>query len=989
MTVKEIIRKFWFWLVITFVSIALLLILFLNLLPLSTPYLNKHIQIIENFASKMLDQPTYIGAVKLGHKGLDPVLYLSDVELRNDANTLQLVKIKELDIGISFYQSLRKLSLTSNYLSVSGAKLAFYQDVDGSVTFAEPNNPQAIDASKPKTNNAVTLADVLEWLFTQNQIELKDLVVDWYDSNKDVLTVNIANLSLHPGAEMKRAAVTAKNKGIVLKTPSSLSFKLKLGQKNFHFESPKMKPGLITWLNNAFAKEDLIEGTIEPFGLIHDASDTNKNFFIALKLKGVNLNYCQGWPALTNLDTVLLYDGTTLKIVANAGKINGMPFTYAEAEIAKTNDIYVLNVTSKVNTDMEQGYKFIAASPLKEPLQAKLAGLILHGPLNLDLKLMIPLGGNNHIPTVDGNILFQNNTALAKNLDVSIDNLTGKLHFSHQEIDAEQLSGKFLERPVAIKIVTLPQKNSSYSITKMSMLGEIDLGNALAKLLPAAFSSKITGVTDYNATLTLHDGHEKVNNEWQVISNLTGISIDLPAPLTKSALNVVPLNLNFEFKNQAASEINIKYGNALETNIAFESVSLPKANPSKLVKLAVKVKTSLVDWKIWHNYFAPYYTSQAPKTTATNFDTNKATRFSLQKLDAEFADLEIFGQSLKPASVSINLGDKNTHPSMHFVSPKVNGNLIFSSEGGDLFLAGQFSRLYLQANDENISTIDLKKIIPFSLSSADFRYNDKNIGSVAIKVLPTKAGLHISDFNISSPQFDMNATGAWEVAATDNNKQKSMLKGLINVKDLGGFLKTWNLGENVEKGSGDASFNIWWYDSFLSPSLANLEGKMQLKFKHGSIINLDKSTEAELGLGKFLNLLSLQSFAQNFILNFSDMVSKGFVFDTLTADWDLKNGSLYTNNTLLQGQVASVLAKGRVGFRNKDYDLKMTITPVMTASFPVVATIFGGPVAGAITWLADKVVDVGVTSVTSSVITVKGPWSKPTITKASSKSTTK
>jgi len=57
----------------------------------------------------------------------------------------------------------------------------------------------------------------------------------------------------------------------------------------------------------------------------------------------------------------------------------------------------------------------------------------------------------------------------------------------------------------------------------------------------------------------------------------------------------------------------------------------------------------------------------------------------------------------------------------------------------------------------------------------------------------------------------------------------------------------------------------------------------------------------------------------------------------------------------------------------------LSISPHVTSSLPVVATLAGGPLAGAVTWVADKLVSKAVTNVTTVNYKVSGPWSHPQV----------
>ena len=63
----------------------------------------------------------------------------------------------------------------------------------------------------------------------------------------------------------------------------------------------------------------------------------------------------------------------------------------------------------------------------------------------------------------------------------------------------------------------------------------------------------------------------------------------------------------------------------------------------------------------------------------------------------------------------------------------------------------------------------------------------------------------------------------------------------------------------------------------------------------------------------------------------------------------------------------------------EDYDLRLIVTPHLTSSLPLIATVAGGPIAGAVTWVVNKALGPGVNKMTRYEYLIKGSWQEPTI----------
>ena len=88
-------------------------------------------------------------------------------------------------------------------------------------------------------------------------------------------------------------------------------------------------------------------------------------------------------------------------------------------------------------------------------------------------------------------------------------------------------------------------------------------------------------------------------------------------------------------------------------------------------------------------------------------------------------------------------------------------------------------------------------------------------------------------------------------------------------------------------------------------------------------MDIGESSNAKMGIGRFLSIFSLQSIPRRLSLDFSDLTQKGYSFDSITGDYTLRNGNAFTNNMSITGPVASIAISGRIGLSNQDYDFTM------------------------------------------------------------------
>ena len=86
-----------------------------------------------------------------------------------------------------------------------------------------------------------------------------------------------------------------------------------------------------------------------------------------------------------------------------------------------------------------------------------------------------------------------------------------------------------------------------------------------------------------------------------------------------------------------------------------------------------------------------------------------------------------------------------------------------------------------------------------------------------------------------------------------------------------------------------------------------------------------------------------------------------------------------TQDSYLDGPVAYASMKGDLDLVRRMYDLNLSISPHITASLPVVATIAGGPIAGLAAWVANKIINQSMQKISAYSYKISGPWKEPIV----------
>ncbi|PHH57181.1 YhdP family phospholipid transporter [Coxiella burnetii] len=666
----------------------------------------------------------------------------------------------------------------------------------------------------------------------------------------------------------------------------------KIGLKNInaiknYLPSRGLSPHLRAWLNQAFSTGEITSGTVnfkgplDRFPFLHQEG----SFDAIANVDRVTLNYHSGWPALQNIKAKVMFHNNQLRIVASHANISGNPLDHLKAVIPDLKDP-VLSVSGHSTSNLANGFKFLKAAPLS--VAKRMQSTTAQGPMNLNLKLRIPLDHSNQEVRAEGQLAVKDGQFSLNNWGIMLDHINGNFHFINEDFSADPVFAKWLGLPIAFHIATLNPSSQS-PVLQFEMSGELAM-QALQKKFKWSILNYLNGATTYRALLNLH-GKDSQQDSLSIATDLSGIQSTLPAPYNKLSKEVSLLTSHLSF-----------YGN-------------------KLSKIKVHYQGSSSD-----------------------------------------------------AATSLLVSPVNEGWSVDIQNPLIAGNLLIPNRLDD-YWRGYFSRLYLPEFKAEKKQWNSQALPPVDLAVDDFHYGKKILGKLALQTSRTMEGLRIDKLAITAPLFNVDATGMWR---TEIGRSQTTLSGSFTSPNLGDLLKQWKITHALEGGKGRADFSVKWPGSPDQFKVAQLNGDIKLNFYSGRVTELTKTTESELGFGRLLNLFSLQSLPK-LPLNLANFSKKGFVFNFFRGNFLLSKGVAKTQNASLVGDVAWVQIKGLIGFANKNYDLHLQVVPNITSTLPLIVGLAGGPLAGVIAWVADKILAPHVGKAAQVNYHIAGSWNKPDI----------
>lgn len=737
------------------------------------------------------------------------------------------------------------------------------------------------------------------------------------------------------------------------------------------------------------------------------------------------------WPGLSQMNGELLIDRTSLQLKGVSGKITGaetLRIVRADAQIADFLKAPVVRVNLEVRGPLNDLLKHtVQESPVAALTDQLLNQAVVSGPGELQLKLGVPLTDLAKT-SVQGKLVLNNNDVQLFKSMPRLSAARGAVHFTEQGFAISGGQARFLGGEVRAEGGTIPLPGARAtgapplqvqgSLSAEGLRQATELG-PLARVL----GSHASGTTAYSLLLDLHRGEP----EFLITSSLQGLALNLPAPLGKTAEATLPVRLQSAVtltspasstgKSKALQDqwsLNI---GRLATVAYVRDVSGAQAqvlrgaigvglNPSETVPLpptgvVANVNMDDLDIDTWMTLL----TSATPAASA-NAATDSASLTGYLP-----TSLAVRAKTLTAAGRKINqvvVGSTREGPiwRANLDAKELNGYLEYRQSSGAGAGAGA-GRLYARLARLSLAASTAKDVEtlldeqPITIPALDIIVDDmelrgKRLGRVEIEAVNRGAASQdavarewrLNKFNISMPEASFTATGNWTVlnpaaptlpgprtTAATPEKRRTVMNFKLDLQDAGRLLERLGMQGVIRQGQGKMEGQVTWTGSPLALDYPTLGGAFNVNVENGQFLKADP------GIAKLLGVLSLQALPRRLVLDFRDVFSDGFSFDSVRGDVQIEQGMAATHNLQMKGVNAAVLMEGRADIAKETQDIKVVVVPEISAGTASLIAGWINPVVGLGTFLAQWILSRPLIASNTQTFQITGSWTDPKITK--------
>ena len=729
----------------------------------------------------------------------------------------------------------------------------------------------------------------------------------------------------------------------------------------------------LKWLDRGIKGGYAPEGELQYHGRLSGFEKLGKErsgeFFVDFPVEKAEVFFAPGWLNAKNGIGRVLFHNTGVEFELDRVSYENLDNARARGSIADFQKA-VLELDIESEMSAADAVRIWIDSPVGQRYRQIVSNVDgLGGGISSKIRIRLPLHGDDEEQQVLVNVDFKNAIAKARNWGLDLSQIKGRLQITQNEIFANQINAKFFGDPVRISINTeAPGGDAAVNVK-----GVVESANLL-KRLPDKIAQYVSGKSDWQIRLVIAPETAPDQQPYlqiSAVSELGNTQIGLPQPFAKAGADSsrVSADIKFfprqiRFTTDLGPDIRSR-GNLLLVNEQdFELDSLEIAFAEELQPLTRRglilhgfaEEISVDDW-------------------ITVFKGSGVTSPALLKTaDFKFDRVIAFNHILEDVQIDVRQIDEQ----------RLLGKIQSSIANGRFLVPNQISaktplvvnlkdlQLDKPQQEADYSALLPSDLVDFRLSSQTLVFHDMLFNDVTIEARQEGNKLHVDSLSLRRDEIKLSSKARWEYDPGSDSHLSSVNLNLEG-PELGQAIAGLGFGDSMTDGTIDLSGDFTWPAPLPGFDLEKFQGNASLKIKDGVLNNVDP------GSGRLVGLLSLSALPRRLSLDFSDVVIEGMEFSKISGTYRINDGTLFTEDTRMEGPAAKIKISGKTGIGARDYDQVIRVTPKIRQTLPLIGAVSAGSTVGWGLLLLQNLFKKAIDDAVEVEYKVTGSWDDPQI----------
>lgn len=699
-------------------------------------------------------------------------------------------------------------------------------------------------------------------------------------------------------------------------------------------------------------------------------------FLVTVKAHDVTLDYARGWPKITGINGDLRFEGAGMVVDVRRGMMLGAQLAQTRAEIPDFDaPLTMLKVKGRAEGPTSEFLKFIEQSPVGERIDHFTEDMRARGNGRLDLDLLIPLEeARLGESKTAGTYHFQANEVSVDPGLPALQQVNGTLQFSEKDLRVPEINATLFGGPLKIKGGTqadgkvLIAANGSVSVAQLRAQANLPIFDNLS------------GTLGYRGEVRVR----KRTADLVIGSNLVGLTSSLPEPFNKNASEAMVFRFEKSLLPTVTppaglpvqrDQISAALGSVMAVQLIRRKqaegyvaergaivVGRPLLLPERGVLLAVTGKQ--IDLDFWRQALLAKAGSGANNAAAPQ--PSPITSVSLQA-----PDVRLIGRHYRDVDLGASLN--NSQWQIQLASREASGDLQWDVAGRGK-LTARLRRLLVEPLADVAPGVPdeatVEELPALDIVADDFAVGARRFGRLELIAHNEGRVWRLDKVHLANPYGSLSGKGKWQFGSGN----LTQLDFKIDSSDIGRLLDRLGYAGAVRGGTAQLAGKIGWSGPPVALDYATLSGEMIVDAGKGQFVKLDP------GMGKLLGLISLQSLPRRISLDFRDIFSEGFAFDSINGKLSMQNGLMRTDRLQIDGPAARVVMRGEADLQHETQRLEVNVQPDLGGSAALGVALLN-PLAGVATLLAHKILQDPLNQIFGFDYLVTGKWDDPKVEK--------
>lgn len=697
------------------------------------------------------------------------------------------------------------------------------------------------------------------------------------------------------------------------------------------------------------------------------------------------------WPLLEDADGRLSIDRARLEVVADSGKTHGVTVSNMKAIIPDLFDAASsLEIEGSAAGAMQDFLGYVRDSPVAHWTGSFTEDSKSTGNARLQLKLQLPL---HHMTEakVDGNLQFiDNDVSLLAGLP-TVYRTNGKLEFNEKGFNLPAIEGVFLGGRVTLAGGTRSDGNTLVRLNGTLTADGVRQTYANTSPVLQRILERVSGATRYNGTIAIRRHQPEITIE----SSLQGLALNLPAPLRKPANENWPLKfeltgLNSDDASIERDEIRLSLGTLMSARyrrqkmpgrqweVQSGGIGIGQPAPQPDSGVVMYADAGNINLDRWTAFRAAML--EEADGGKNRVDAGIAAYLEPDAIVLRAAGLTVMGKKLD----NVIVGASHQHGSwqVNIASDQASGYATWNTSGSRMGrVMARLATLNIpKGADQDVSDVleghgDTADRIPaLDIVAEDFQLFGKKLGRLELDADNVRVGAgsewRINKLNLINPDAALRATGNWVALGKSDT---SSLTYSLDIDDAGRLLERFGFSGVVKGGKGKLDGDVSWKGLPFSLDIPTLSGRIRMDVHTGQFLKVDP------GAAKLFSVLNLQALPRRLALDFRDVFSAGFAFDSIIGTASIAQGIVTTDNLKMTGVAASVLMSGSADIARETQNLRLVVIPEVNLGTASLVAIAVNPMVGVGTFLAQLFLRNPLMKKLTFGYHVSGSWNDPQV----------